>query len=70
MLKLKIFIVDFVRDETGAVTIDFVLLTGAIVGLGLAVVTMIIPSLNPVASGVEPVLLAAPTAGSSKIVPD
>ena len=28
---------DFGRDESGAVTVDFVVITGAIVGLGLAV---------------------------------
>ena len=32
---------DFLHDETGAVTVDWVVLTAALVGLGLAVVTVV-----------------------------
>ncbi len=31
----------FVADENGAVTVDWVVLTGAIVGLGIAVITTV-----------------------------
>ena len=32
---------DFMRDEDGAVTVDWVVLTAAIVGLGIAVLTSV-----------------------------
>jgi len=32
---------NFVNDESGAVTVDWVVLTAAIVGLGLAVMTVV-----------------------------
>jgi len=35
------FIKNFRRDEDGAVTVDFVVLTAAIVGLGIAVMTSV-----------------------------
>lgn len=38
MLK---FIKLFAKDEDGAVTVDWVVLTGAIVGLGIAVLTTV-----------------------------
>lgn len=38
MMKL---IIDFKKDESGAVTVDWVVLTAAIVGIGLSVITVI-----------------------------
>ena len=38
MMKL---IIDFKNDESGAVTVDWVVLTAAIVGIGLSVITVI-----------------------------
>ena len=35
------FIKNFAADESGAVTVDWVVLTAAIVGLGLAVITSV-----------------------------
>ena len=35
------FIKNFANDESGAVTVDWVVLTAAIVGLGLAVMTVV-----------------------------
>jgi Flp pilus assembly pilin Flp len=35
------FIQNFVRDEDGAVTVDWVVLTAAVVGLGLAVLSTV-----------------------------
>lgn len=60
-------IVKFFKSESGAVTVDFVVLTGAIVGLGFAVATLILPNLMPVASGVQPALDAAPGLGAKLI---
>lgn len=57
----------FINSDSGAVTVDFVVLTGAIVGLGLAVATLILPNLMPVASGVQPALDEAPTLGARLI---
>jgi len=35
------FIKNFAKDESGAVTVDWVVLTAAIVGLGIAVLTSV-----------------------------
>ncbi len=40
----------FLNDETGAVTVDWVVLTAAVVGLGLVVFTFIRPAVSSVAS--------------------
>ena len=40
-MKLFNFIKTFGRDEDGAVTVDWVVLTAAIVGLGIAVLTSV-----------------------------
>lgn len=46
------FIKTFAADEDGAVTVDWVVLTAAIVGLGLAVLAVIRPATTGVASGI------------------
>ena len=38
---MKLFNKNFFRDEDGAVTVDWVVLTAAIVGLGIAVLTSV-----------------------------
>lgn len=58
---------NFIVSDSGAVTVDFVVLTGAIVGLGIGVATLILPNLMPVASGVQPALDTAPTLGARLI---
>ena len=40
-MNLKNIITNFVNDESGAVTVDWVVLTAAIVGLGLVVMTSV-----------------------------
>jgi len=40
-MKLFNYIKNFSRDEDGAVTVDWVVLTAAIVGLGIAVLTSV-----------------------------
>lgn len=57
----------FVKSESGAVTVDFVVLTAMVVGMGLAVVSLLAPSLNPALSGVDPAMENAPTLGASLI---
>jgi hypothetical protein len=46
------FIKTFARDEDGAVTVDWVVLTAAIVGLGIAVLAVVRPATEGVASGI------------------
>jgi Flp pilus assembly pilin Flp len=43
----------FLNDETGAVTVDWVVLTAAVVGLGLVVFTFIQPAISELASEIE-----------------
>jgi Flp pilus assembly pilin Flp len=42
----------FLKDEAGAVTVDWVVLTAAIVGLGLIVFTAIRPAVSSLAQGI------------------
>ena len=42
----------FLNDETGAVTVDWVVLTAAIVGLGLVVFTFVQPAISNLASDI------------------
>lgn len=42
----------FLNDETGAVTVDWVVLTAAVVGLGLVVFNFIRPAVSDLASDI------------------
>ncbi len=42
----------FLKDEAGAVTVDWVVLTAGIVGLGIIVFTFIRPSVSNLAEGI------------------
>jgi Flp pilus assembly pilin Flp len=42
----------FLKDESGAVTVDWVVLTAAVVGLGLVVFTYIQPAISQLASDI------------------
>ena len=43
----------FIRDEDGAVTVDWVVLTAAIVGLGIAVLTSVRTGATDLAGDIE-----------------
>ncbi len=47
------FIKNFRKDEDGAVTVDWVVLTAAIVGLGIAAVTTVSSGISTAASAIE-----------------
>ena len=49
----------FAADESGAVTVDWVVLTAAIVGLGIAVVASVRTGSESVAGNIESVLTEA-----------
>lgn len=63
-------VTDFLKDDSGAVTVDWVVLTAAIVGLGVAVITSIGSGTNSLASKVgstfssATVTLTLPTHGN------
>lgn len=42
----------FLKDEAGAVTVDWVVLTAAIVGLGLLVFNFVRPAVSDLAEGI------------------
>ena len=42
----------FLKDEAGAVTVDWVVLTAAIVGLGLLVFNFVRPAVSDLAQGI------------------
>jgi Flp pilus assembly pilin Flp len=52
----------FLKDEAGAVTVDWVVLTAAVVGLGLVVFTYIQPAISTLASDIGAEVDAAGTA--------
>ena len=58
-MKLFDLIKTFKNDESGAVTVDWVVLTAALVGLGLAVIVAITPGLNSAAQGINADLQSA-----------
>ena len=47
------YIKTFAADEDGAVTVDWVVLTAAVVGLGLAVMTVVKPGVNAVSQKIN-----------------
>ena len=55
----------FLKDEAGAVTVDWVVLTAAVVGLGLLIFTFVRPAVQTVAQGIQTELLEANTCMSS-----
>lgn len=52
-MKLINLFKKFRSDESGAVTVDWVVLTAAIVGLGIAVVAAVRPALEPLAGNIS-----------------
>ncbi len=61
-MKLFAMIENFRNDESGAVTVDWVVLTAAIVGLGIAVVATVRGGAEDMAESIETSLgTAAPT---------
>jgi Flp pilus assembly pilin Flp len=60
-MKLFNFVRKFQKDEDGAVTVDWVVLTAAIVGLGIAVIAAIRPGLNSAATSINTNLTNAGT---------
>ncbi|MCB1389516.1 MAG: hypothetical protein H6898_17185 [Rhodobacter sp.] len=52
----------FLADESGAVTVDWVVLTAAIVGLGLAVVTSVRSGVSSLATDISTSLTSASVA--------
>ena len=55
----------FLKDEAGAVTVDWVVLTAAVVGLGLLIFTFVRPAVSTVAQGIKTELEEANTCMSS-----
>jgi len=60
-MKMKFFanIKTFAADESGAVTVDWVVLTAAIVGLGIAVVASVRSGVSEVAGNIQTSLTGA-----------
>lgn len=51
----------FAKDESGAVTVDWVVLTAAIVGIAIAVLTVIAGGINSAANAIDNELESAAT---------
>jgi Flp pilus assembly pilin Flp len=52
-MKLLNIFKTFKNDESGAVTVDWVVLTAAIVGLGLLVISTIQPGISAAATAID-----------------
>jgi Flp pilus assembly pilin Flp len=61
-MNLQNQIAAFSKDESGAVTVDWVVLTAAVVGLSLALMVAIRPALTGTASNIASRITAAGTA--------
>ncbi|MCL4675680.1 MAG: hypothetical protein KJZ59_06580 [Pararhodobacter sp.] len=59
---MKSLIKNFAADESGAVTVDWVVLTAAIVGLGLAVVTSVRTGVGTLGTSISTSLSSASVA--------
>ena len=57
-MKLSALIKNFASDESGAVTVDWVVLTAAIVGLGLAVMIVVSRGLENLSGDIDTQLSA------------
>jgi Flp pilus assembly pilin Flp len=55
---MKLF-TKFANDESGAVTVDWVVLTAAIVGIAIAVITLISGGIQDASNGINDELLNA-----------
>ena len=60
------FIKNFRKDEAGAVTVDWVVLTAAVVGLAVAAYTAIETNTNSLASGIATQISGETTSLASK----
>ena len=60
-MKLLNIFKNFAKNEAGAVTVDWVVLTAAIVGLGLVVMNTITPGINGAANVIAADLAKAST---------
>ena len=66
-MKLFTLWKNFKNDESGAVTVDWVVLTAALVGLGLAVILAIRPGIDNAASSIAGDLNAAGSADTATV---
>jgi len=57
---MKLF-ANFVKNESGAVTVDWVVLTAAIVGIAIAVLTVVSGGINQAATSINSTLSGAAT---------
>ena len=64
-MKLVNLINTFARDEDGAVTVDWVVLTAAIVGLGIAVIATVRTGVNDLGSKISGALSSSITVGTA-----
>ncbi|WP_374396882.1 hypothetical protein [Tabrizicola sp.] len=55
----------FLKDEAGAVTVDWVVLTAAVVGLGLLIFTFVRPAVSNLAGAIATELESAKTCMTS-----
>lgn len=60
-MKLLNTMTHFAKDEDGAVTVDWVVLTAAVVGLGLVVMQAIGPAISTASDGIATRITTAQT---------
>ena len=62
-MKLLNIFKTFTKEESGAVTVDFVVLTAAIVGLGIIVISTLQPAIEDTAKNIADDMAAAAAIG-------
>lgn len=68
-MKLLNILKSFKNDESGAVTVDWVVLTAAVVGLGLLVINQVSPRINTAGAQIADDLTAATLLGRTVPTP-
>ena len=68
-MKLFDLMKNFTKDESGAVTVDWVVLTAAIVGLGIAVLTAVAGSIGTVTDAISADLASTPGLAAGIVSP-
>jgi hypothetical protein len=58
----------FFQADSGAITVDFVVITALVVGFGIGVLIIVAPGIDQVSSGIGPVIETADGLGKSLVL--
>jgi len=59
---------EYFRSESGAISLDFVVMTSLVLSFGITVTALVVSGVNPVASGISAVMTPARSEFTAKFV--